>query len=213
MKTPCVALVALLPWTVACGDVEPDCPAGTEGCACLDSACDAGLACAADAVCRSERGRRVFVTSRTFTGSLSMDDAVGLEAADRLCQAAADTAGLGGRFVAWLSSDSLDAIDRLRDTGPWRVVGTEQVAFATREALREIPEFAIDRTEGGVLIGGSNLVWTGTAVGGVAQETCGGFASTAVTATMGFAFSSGEQWTEAETRACNIQARLYCFEQ
>lgn len=214
MKALSRAFVASLWLIIACGDsTEADCPEGTEGCACASASCDAGLICADDGVCRAAGERRVFVTSQTFTGSLSTAETVGVDAADRLCNAAASAAGLAGSFRAWLSSDEVDAIDRLRDTGPWRVVGSDRVAFANRRAMEGMPEVAIDRTEGGTLIGGSNLVWTGTGVGGRARETCGGFSSTSVSATMGFAFATGAEWTEAETRACNIQARLYCFEQ
>ncbi len=60
---------------------------------------------------------RVFVTSVSGTAKLSSwPDASGksgLAAGDAICQARADTAGLGGRFVAWLSDRNHDAYCRV----------------------------------------------------------------------------------------------------
>jgi hypothetical protein len=59
-------------------------------------------------------GRRVFITSDFFFGNLvaaAPGAADGLAAGDRLCNEVAARASLGGSWRAWLSSDTIDAID------------------------------------------------------------------------------------------------------
>ena len=64
---------------------------------------------------------RVFVTKSSFTGDLQTAARrySGLEAADALCQLAADGATIGGHWAAWLSDKNMDAIDRIDNDGPW----------------------------------------------------------------------------------------------
>jgi hypothetical protein len=57
--------------------------------------------------------KRIFVTSMAYAGNLG-----GSGGADALCQAVADAAVLSGTFVAFVPSDTADAIDRVGD-GPW----------------------------------------------------------------------------------------------
>ena len=59
--------------------------------------------------------RRVFVTSTT-----SGPDLGGLAGADTVCNTLAADAGLGGAWVAWLSTQSVNAEDRLTPgSGPF----------------------------------------------------------------------------------------------
>jgi hypothetical protein len=68
---------------------------------------------------QSDQKKNVFVTSVKGNGNLnSWPDAggkTGLEAADAICQARADTAGLKGTFVAWLSDYTDDAYCRIHN--------------------------------------------------------------------------------------------------
>jgi len=61
--------------------------------------------------CIPQYGVRVFVTSSSWNGNLG-----GLSGAGAKCQQAADAAGLGGTWVAWLSDSTYDAKDRIPDT-------------------------------------------------------------------------------------------------
>ncbi len=67
------------------------------------------------------RAARVFVTSSGGTANLSSwPDAggkTGLAAGDAICQAHAKRAGLGGKWVAWLSNGETDAYCRVHDLG------------------------------------------------------------------------------------------------
>ena len=55
-----------------------------------------------------------FATSATFTGALG-----GLAGADAACMQAAQQAGLVGTFVAWLSTTTVNAVDRLSGARGW----------------------------------------------------------------------------------------------
>jgi hypothetical protein len=72
----------------------------------------------------------------------------------------------------------------------------------------------IDRDENGNLVSGD--VWTGTTVAGdTAAATCNDWASSssAVTGKCGTSGGVDASWTVSSTPSCNIQLRLYCFEQ
>ncbi|MFQ5527827.1 MAG: hypothetical protein ACE5GX_16410 [Thermoanaerobaculia bacterium] len=57
---------------------------------------------------------RVFVTSSTHDGDLG-----GLEGADAICQGLGATVDPAATWVAWISTASVDAIDRVLSTGPF----------------------------------------------------------------------------------------------
>lgn len=124
--------------------------------------------------------RRVFVTSKGFTGNFTVltGEADGLTAADILCNRVAAEAGLRGTFTAYLSAHEPTpgsggqrlAWERIRGDGPWVAVGTGEVVFADRAALRgeTLPSFRSLRTEKGEPLLREDLsptspkVWTGT---------------------------------------------------
>lgn len=58
--------------------------------------------------------RRVYISLTATNGNMG-----GLTGADAICQADAATAGKGGTWVAWLSTSTVNAKDRLVDLGPW----------------------------------------------------------------------------------------------
>ena len=112
---------------------------------------------------------RVFVTRTKYTGDLG-----GLAGADSLCTAAAASASLGGEWVAWLSDEFTDAIDRVSGEGPWYRMDGE-IVFNNAAHLATTPlnpilldEFGTSQTCGVVPFGSS--VWTGTGNGGRAKD-------------------------------------------
>ena len=72
---------------------------------------DGGLDAPADA---AQLYNYVFATSSKHTGDLG-----GLAGADAICQTRASAAGLGGTYVAWLSTSTVDAISRLGAARGW----------------------------------------------------------------------------------------------
>ena len=108
----------------------------------------------------------VFVTSESYNGNLG-----GLAGADAKCQTRADSTKLGGTWLAWLSTDSFNAITRLQDAGalgPYvrtdGVVVAEDLADLTDGELNA----PIDKDEYGI-DNGMLIVWTGTTQSGLAH--------------------------------------------
>jgi len=156
---------------------------------------------------------RVFVASSTHTGDLG-----GLAGANAICEARALDAGLvGGPWVAWLSTASMDAVDGLTPgSGPFvratetSVVIADDVADLTDGSL----DIAILRDENGVALPG-NAPWTGTDASGSARaETCLDWTSSSSGeyGWVGLETSATSTWTELFIAGCNQLRRFYCFE-
>ncbi|HET9485380.1 MAG TPA: hypothetical protein VFO79_15570 [Xanthomonadales bacterium] len=160
-------------------------------------------------------GRRVFVTRGTYTGALStvMGIADGLAAGDAICQQRAKAAGMTGTWVAWLSSSSKDAIDRITAQGPWRLVGGD-TAFENRAQLYGEPLVRLERDERGELLSTAidAMAWTGTRAGGGRHAyTCGDWTASDGTGIYGHRAVTFD-WTESYWTTCRNQLHLICFE-
>ena len=160
--------------------------------------------------------KRVFVTRTQYSGDLKTvgSGTSGLDGADRLCAAAATQ--LGGQWVAWLSTSTVDAIDRITGAGPWyRVDGTTMI-FASKAAIVSGPLAAIDRDETNAQPPGGHGVWTGTGVNGRATtDLCNDWASPGINAfgTYGLRVKTDASWTADSSAGCVAGvAHLYCFE-
>ncbi len=152
----------------------------------------------------------VFVTRSEYSGDLG-----GLVGADRLCQSAAESVDLRGTWIAWLSTDTVNAYDRVTSGGPWRDL-TGQTVFANRSALMTIPLRAIRTQENGERVSFSlENVWTGTATGGQADgdDNCDNWASSDILDWGSRGITNEESWTESSGNSCDAKARLYCFEE
>jgi hypothetical protein len=159
-----------------------------------------------------------FVTSGVFTGQLD-----GLDGADKKCQMAADAAGLGGKYVAYLSSINgntpINAPSRVGNARGWRLTTGENF-------LRKIDEFHA----GGMLVPPSTtelrapippnqltLAWTGTSGQGTYLSACSPsaafipWAGTSGEAMMGNALAMSSQAVAVSANRCASAARLYCF--
>jgi hypothetical protein len=166
--------------------------------------------------------KRVFVTKARFNADLKTlgGGFDGLDGGDRLCNDAANVAGLGGSWKAWLSATDVDAISRIADVAPWYDAKRQNVVFATKAQLATTPSRAISMNETGtVLTGGQEAVWTGTRSGGVRDGTqCSDWTAAEATAsaTYGLYMSKDASWTRNVFDAkdvCNVAHALYCFEQ
>ena len=102
----------------------------------------------------------VFVTSTSSNGDLG-----GLAGADATCNSLAQTAGLSGTYVAWLSTSTTDARDRIDDASYIRVDGTP-IANNLADLIDGSLQNAVLLDETGTTM--AVRVWTGTlALGGV----------------------------------------------
>lgn len=154
----------------------------------------------------------VFVTSTRVSSSMG-----GLLGADAICRARAMEGGLSGNYVAWLSSSSISAGDRLAGARGW--VRPDGEVFADRledllddgfrgpESGRVTHPAVID--EGGRRVEGAVLdVWTGTL-----ERNCGNWtASGAALSDIGSSQASYVAWRLDQPRGdCSGERRLYCF--
>jgi hypothetical protein len=166
--------------------------------------------------------KRVFVTSTGYPGDLGAAGGrvgYGLDGADKLCQSAADAAGLGGSFKAWVSSSSGNAIDRITSDGPWYLVDGTTKVFNNKANLATTPAAPINMDENGQTPVAAS-VWTGTVAGGRSTGTydgdCKGWnwsQNYDVKGIVGSSDTTGTSWTSsAVTSFCTNQYRLYCFE-
>jgi hypothetical protein len=156
-------------------------------------------------------GKRVFITSTTYSGALGS-----LDAADLHCQSSASAAGLTGTYRAYLSDGSANAFDRITGDGPWTTTGGG-VAFASKLDLRGAPASVILSEKGvDVLAAGASGPWTGSDADGVAtDQDCEGWtnASGELSATLGTALKDDTDWGGGgQAAACNAKAPLICFE-
>ena len=156
--------------------------------------------------------RRVFVTQATRTGANG-----GTAGADELCATEAKNAMLAGTFVAWLSTPTSKAIDKLRTDAAFMT--TDGKILWDKRADIEAgvgPKAPITADAFGKAVVGFDRVWTGAdGTGKPTAENCLEW-TTNVSGAMGGAgvFGGiGKEWTQAPApRDCGQSAPLLCFE-
>jgi hypothetical protein len=153
-------------------------------------------------------GKRVFVTSSTTPGNFG-----GLAQADAMCQSLAERANVPGRFVAWLSTDGVNAPVRITGNGPWYLMDGRLVFPSKLAITTDGPSADIDRDER------NNrqlavLVWTGTqATGAASSATCVNYTNSGATGQSGRTNQTDREWTQSGPTFCTQAQHLYCFEQ
>lgn len=150
----------------------------------------------------------VFVTSQPVPETVDM-----VAEADALCVALAQDAGLPGEFVAWLSTEKVAAIDRLRGARGW--VRPDGLPFADRPS--DIVEgrifFPPVLDELGAEVRNRRAL-TGTSALGQASSNCEDWTATAdVSVTRGNPGATFSAWTSDGTMGCDDLQSLgvYCF--
>lgn len=165
--------------------------------------------------------KRVFVSSKTYTGDLKTAGAgvTGADGANKLCNSLAMAAGLSGTWKAWVSVGGTKAASRLTDVGGWHLMepggAAGGVVFANLAATTGSATIAINHNESGADVGAGYPVWTGTLANGNVGETCADWSSAmgVNTGTRG-AGNGTVTWTENNTPApCDEKKAIYCFEQ
>ena len=167
----------------------------------------------------------VFVTSQTYTpGSLKAakpGSSDPIMAADGLCNDAAQSAGLPGQYLAWISTSTVNAKSRfdalaITPRGWIRPDGRPFADTLSSLAADQI-YYPPQITEHGddVTLGSNAAVITGTNSSGQVQmnATCGDWTDQAQSYFPGLANSSGSEWTSGGggQAPCSSLARLYCF--
>jgi len=156
-----------------------------------------------------------FVTSLTYDGNLATLQG-GLAGADKKCHILANAAGLpDNTYRAWLSTSSVNAIDRLGAARGWVRVDGKPFADTKEDIaagkiyhpLRVDENGHYDNTPGG------SDVWTGTDSDGTVSSfgTCSDWANSAGNGNTGDDDGVASVFTSYGSQSCGNQARLYCF--
>jgi hypothetical protein len=149
-----------------------------------------------------------FVTSTvTEIGSIG-----GLAGADGICQGRADAARLPGTYVAWLSSSTANARDRLGTARGWVRPDGRPVADTVDDLVAGAMYYLPQLDEYGDPVTFSEVV-TGTLMNGtVASQTCSDWTSTAPYGSVGRPDAGMPQWTDGLVAVpCTRSLPLYCF--
>jgi PKD repeat protein len=159
---------------------------------------------------------QVFITQILYDGNLG-----GLVGADEKCQAAAEEAGLGGTWTAWLSDDAEDAIGRIPD-GQYQLVDGTVIAGDKADLTDGMLNAAINLDEVGDPKSG--FAWTGTNTSGTNTESnCQNWTDNSVEdfcqpgisgcGDRGVSSATNADWTQISgaPAQCNVQFSLYCF--
>lgn len=153
----------------------------------------------------------VFVSSKKYVPKALG----GLEGADTQCSELATAAGLDGHFVAWLSTSTVDAKDRLGAASAWRNTQNNPFADQPNELFGDEQVYQPVRfDENGDAVTG--LVATGTSPRGVAAaENCNDWSSDSGSAALvtGDPTAGSALWTaDYDGSSCAEQYHLYCFQ-
>lgn len=164
--------------------------------------------------------RLVFVTAEVYEGAFALANTgtAALDQVDALC--AANARGLPGVWVAYLSSLTVDALNRLPDATEWYLPTAGGLpgarVFASRADIPLGPDAPINLTAAGTPIDPTaNLVWTGTDANGARDPIgdCGGWRVPAAMGRVGAATSADPStWSSGQTANCAKSARFYCFQ-
>lgn len=163
---------------------------------------------------------RVFVTSSRHTGNLG-----GLAGADRTCTNLAHSAGLPGRYKAWLSTDAASPLTRFRlSTGPYVLPNGTRIANNWADLTDGTLRAPINIMENGrpadTTVPGGPYAWTRTETSGArssdtvhdCQDWTTG-SSAGILGNYGYIEQTGTFWTATFSSTCSSTHRLYCFQQ
>lgn len=162
-------------------------------------------------VAQPQPPNRVFVTSTAYLPA----QLGGISGADIKCSEVAAQAGMGGSFIAWLSSSQVDARDRLGSASGW--LNTREYPFADQQAellTQGQVYYPIAYDESGLPVTGKVATGT-TASGTAAAENCDDWSSSAAdTALVSGELSAGSLlWTEDDDGSpCSEPYHIYCFQ-
>lgn len=158
--------------------------------------------------------RVVFVTSVAYDGNFS-----GFVGANEECAGLAFTAGLPGRYMAWLSDGLVLAADALGD-----LTNNPTIPYARLDGTL-VANTMFDFVGGGLLapinvdeLGGAQAdeaVWTSSdAVGDNIIDNCSGYNSSdsIEDGHVGRTSLADAGWTDSGAQTCDQSARIYCIE-
>jgi len=140
----------------------------------------------------------------------------GLTGADAMCQSAAESGELPGAFVAWLSTTTVDAVDRLTPgSGPFLLPSGTKVADDIADLTDGTLDAPINENRNGD-INPSIEIATATLPNGTytGNGDCNAWTSASAfdNHIQGLSTAATSSWTLYQNNDCNIFTGLYCFE-
>lgn len=168
---------------------------------------------------RHSAGRLAFRTSVQGPGELDqwsvygIGSATGIDAGDAICRSLAGSAHLPypETFKAWLSTDTINAVDRFTTDGPWRRIDGVPFADDIADLVSGRPFTSLTVSE----LGGYSHIaaFTGTNSDGTAHaDNCSNWDSTTGQAAFGFSSAAWSWWTHASSRNCTNEYAIYCLQ-
>ena len=180
-----------------------------------------------------DRDVRVFITSQQYTGDLGS-----LTGADQKCNDLANSEGLGGQWVAWLSSKTVSASERVTQTtnkyvlldgtaiaDNWEdlIDGSLNAPILITQKLKKLDEneggrraWTHTKSNGETLGDGEEPIWFEGELITALIDACNDWTSadSLHKAGRGEAVSVDGTWTYSGIRDCTLgsESRLYCFE-
>lgn len=153
---------------------------------------------------------KAFVSSTLTTGNIG-----GLPGADALCNNTAAAAGLPGTYTAWLSTTTVNAIDRIKADGPWRLVNGTEIAKTKADLVKGSLTQRFDKDEkGNTPPAAEDRVWTGTGPNGTfSGADCNAWGGTGGKGLVGEAEQTDGDWTALTQEDCTEVNRVYCLQQ
>jgi hypothetical protein len=151
----------------------------------------------------------VFATSTAYSGDLG-----GLAGADAICAARALAGGIPGVFVAWLSTGTMDARDRLGTAEGWVRVDGKPFARSRADLIAGrilypvlLDEFGLEQ------VGQEVFSATGPAGTLLSGRDCSGWTTAHLNAVVNGGLISGGSgsWTYYWSGGCNLSNHLLCF--
>ncbi len=152
----------------------------------------------------------VFVTSRRIApGGLG-----GPSNADAICEAGAAAAGRPGAYVAWLSTSTVDARDRLGAARGWVRIDGAPVADSSADVAAGRLFYPPQLDElGNPVVAFDDCAVTATGpTGTLSGSSCADFSVVSSDSiACGKPASSTGSWTRGSGASCSSMVRLYCF--
>ena len=162
----------------------------------------------------ARRPNYVFVSSETFDPSTLGDREGGVQTADDACQALAADAGLGGTYVAYLSTSKRPAWSRLTEVGGWIRPDGKPFVRSKSDLLqgRILYPPRVDEHRNPLL---NDVVATGHAndTGCSSEELCAvDWTSGNAGFFVGTSFAGASLWESSGPAQPGIAPHIYCFE-
>lgn len=168
----------------------------------------------------------VFVSSNSYSGDLIASAPIvtndGLQAADAICQQLADQAvpALPGTYAAWLSSESVNARDRVtaepQNTFSYVLPDAPRsvIAVGFPGLVDGVLDHAINTDQSGTELV-LRFVWTGSRYDGVrAGGQCDNWSqsSSQLLGYAGVSVDFDSEWSWWDQASCDQELHLYCFQ-